>query len=69
MFSVFAILMAAIHLTLFLYMFNLEESFTGLVLPLFVITHSAKFMANQSIWGRCFMQVVEVTLDPYDVIR
>lgn len=68
-FSIVAILLAILQSAVFILNFNMREGFTGMVLPAFVILHSIKFLAGQTIWSRCFMQVVEVTLDPYDIIR
>lgn len=49
-FSVLAIVLAAVHLIAFLANFHLREGFTGVVLPLFVILHSARFIASQTFW-------------------
>lgn len=68
-FSLVAMLLACFHFLFFMMSFNLSGIFLGAVLPVFIALHSARFLANLNIWNRCFVQVVEVTLDPYDVIR
>jgi hypothetical protein len=68
-FSIIAVVLTAIQVIVSLAHFKLEEAYITIVVPIFIATHSLRFICNQTFWSRCFVQMVEVVLDPYDIIR
>jgi hypothetical protein len=68
-FSIFAAILATIQVIVSLANFKLEEAYIKIMVPLFIAIHSIRFVCGQTFWSRCFVQMVEVVLDPYDIIR
>lgn len=68
-FSAVAIVLAMIQILAAVIHFQLEEMFLKIVVPLFVAIHSYRFVVTQPFWGRCFVQIIEVVLEPIDVIK
>lgn len=68
-FSVLAVVTAMLQVVRGVCNFKIEEVFWTIVVPIFVAMHSWRFVASQPIWSRCFVQIIEVVLEPIDVIR
>ena len=61
--------LSIMHIVLSLLSWRADAVFLNIVAPICVVINSWRFVVGQSFWARCFIQVVEVVLEPYDVIR